>query len=43
MENNKYKNQEEKPFHFGKFIFGIFIALLVLTSIIILIPYFLMK
>jgi len=41
--NNENTNQEEKPFNFGKFIFGIFIGLLILTGIIIMVPYFLMK
>jgi hypothetical protein len=47
MDNGKWtmenENQEEKPFNFGKFIFGIFIGLLTLTGIIIMVPYFLMK
>ncbi|AZV46001.1 tRNA uridine 5-carboxymethylaminomethyl modification protein [Nautilia sp. PV-1] len=41
--NTENNNQEEKPFNFGKFILGIFLGLLILTSIIILVPYFLMK
>ncbi|ACM92670.1 hypothetical protein NAMH_0305 [Nautilia profundicola AmH] len=47
MENKELNTenniQEEKPFNFGKFIFGIFIGLLILTGIIIMVPYFLMK
>ena len=44
MNNEKNENQiQEKPFNFGKFIFGIFIGLLILTGIIIMVPYFLMK
>jgi flagellar biogenesis protein FliO len=47
MENKELNNEntthEEKPFNFGKFIFGIFIGLLILTGIIIMVPYFLMK
>ncbi|GAB6074353.1 hypothetical protein JCM15786_10100 [Nautilia lithotrophica] len=41
--NTENNTQEEKPFNFGKFIFGIFIGLLILTGIIIMVPYFLMK
>jgi len=41
MDNEK--NQQEKPFNFGLFIGGIFIGLLVLTSIVVGIPYLLMK
>jgi len=37
------ENREEKPFHFGKFILGIFLGLLVITGIVIMVPYFLMK
>jgi len=40
MEN---KNQEEKPFNFGKFMLGILIGFVVLTGIVIMVPYFLMK
>jgi len=42
MDNEK-KEMQEKPFNFGKFIFGIFIGLLILTGIIITVPYLLMK
>ena len=41
MDNEKSK--KEKPFNFGFFIGGIFIGLLVLTSIVVGIPYLLMK
>jgi len=34
---------EEKPFNFWGFMGGIFIGLLVLTSIVVGIPYILMK
>ncbi len=37
------KQTEEKPFNTTKFFLGIFIGLLVLTGIIIMVPYFLMK
>lgn len=33
----------EKPFNFTKFIIGIFIGFLIITAIIVLVPYFLMK
>ena len=41
MDNEK--NQQEKPFNFGLFIGGIFIGLLVLVTVILGIPYILMK
>jgi len=40
MENN---NQNEKPFNFWLFMGGIFLGLLVLTSIVVGIPYILSK
>ncbi|WP_024787121.1 MULTISPECIES: hypothetical protein [unclassified Lebetimonas] len=36
-------NNKEKPFNFWLFMIGIFIALLVLTSIVIGVPYLLSK
>jgi hypothetical protein len=39
MDNNK----NEKPFNFWLFMGGIFIGLLILTSIIVGVPYLLMK
>jgi len=42
MDNEK-SQKEEKPFNFGLFIGGIFIGLLVLVTIILGIPYILMK
>ena len=42
MDNEK-NQKEEKPFNFGLFIGGIFIGLLVLVTIILGIPYILMK
>jgi uncharacterized protein YpmS len=35
--------KKEKPFNFWKFIIGIFIGLLILTAIIVGVPYLLMK
>jgi hypothetical protein len=45
MENKELKTNktDEKPFNLGKFFLGIFIGLLILTGIIIMVPYFLMK
>ncbi len=46
MENEKINTEngnQEKPFNFWKFIIGIFFALLVLTTIIVGVPYLLMK
>jgi len=37
------KNNKEKPFNFGKFMFVILVGFVVLTGIVILVPYFLMK
>ncbi|WP_457564861.1 tRNA uridine 5-carboxymethylaminomethyl modification protein [Caminibacter sp.] len=37
------KNNQEKPFNFWKFIGLMFLGLLVLTSIVVGVPYLLMK
>jgi len=41
MDNEKIEN--EKPFKFWTFMGGMFIGLLVLTAIVVGIPYLLMK
>ncbi|WP_456470852.1 tRNA uridine 5-carboxymethylaminomethyl modification protein [Caminibacter sp.] len=40
---NEENKNEKKPFNFWLFMGGIFIGLLILTSIILGIPYLLMK
>jgi len=37
------ENKNEKPFNFWLFMAGIFIALIILTTIIVGVPYLLMK